>query len=190
MEQEQPVNAIETTYKGYEFRSRLEAKWACVFDQLWWPWEYEPIDLNGYIPDFHVDLGRTKFFVEIKPAMTKNELVPALDKAAKALGDRDEQILVLGGSIGQEDPREYRWNPVALMTQYAYAEVDDVYLARCPTCLRIVPLTIFGIWGFPCCAVPNGENKHYNHELPITHEDIEPVWAAAHNATKWKPNRG
>ena len=43
------IAAIPTTYKGIYFRSRLEAKWAFVFDQIGWPWEYEPIDLNGYI---------------------------------------------------------------------------------------------------------------------------------------------
>lgn len=50
------ARAIETTYKGYRFRSRLEARWAVFFDALGVEWEYEPqgFDLDGiaYLPDF------------------------------------------------------------------------------------------------------------------------------------------
>lgn len=48
------IAAIPTKYAGVQFRSRLEARWAAMFDLLGWKWEYEPIDLNGYIPDFIV----------------------------------------------------------------------------------------------------------------------------------------
>ena len=49
--------AIETVYKGYRFRSRLEARWALFFDEMGYEWEYE---LEGYqlsngewyLPDF------------------------------------------------------------------------------------------------------------------------------------------
>lgn len=36
------IKAIETQYKGYRFRSRLEARWAIYFDTLGVPWQYEP----------------------------------------------------------------------------------------------------------------------------------------------------
>jgi len=39
------VTAIQTTYRGIRFRSRTEARWAAFFDELGWPWEYEPHDL-------------------------------------------------------------------------------------------------------------------------------------------------
>lgn len=53
------VKAIETVYKGYKFRSRLEARWAIVFDSLGLEWEYEKqgYDLaeHGlYLPDFSI----------------------------------------------------------------------------------------------------------------------------------------
>lgn len=35
------IQAIETVYKGYSFRSRLEARWAVFFDVLGFSWEYE-----------------------------------------------------------------------------------------------------------------------------------------------------
>ena len=39
------IKAIETFYKGYHFRSRLEARWAVFFDTLGIPWKYE---VEGY----------------------------------------------------------------------------------------------------------------------------------------------
>lgn len=71
------IKAIETRYKGYRFRSRLEARWAVFFETLKIPWEYEKegYDLGEegwYLPDFwlpdvtaHEDTG---VFVEVKPS--------------------------------------------------------------------------------------------------------------------------
>lgn len=48
--------AIETSYKGYRFRSRLEARWAVFFDTLGIKWEYEKqgysLPSGAYLPDF------------------------------------------------------------------------------------------------------------------------------------------
>lgn len=73
------LKAIETEYKGYRFRSRLEARWAVFFDACGVDWEYEPegFDLGGglhYLPDFllHGVAGRDggDLFVEVKGQMT------------------------------------------------------------------------------------------------------------------------
>lgn len=53
------IKPIQTHYKGYHFRSRLEARWAVFFDALGLKWEYEPegFDLGEgdfYLPDFKV----------------------------------------------------------------------------------------------------------------------------------------
>lgn len=53
--------AIETTYRGFRFRSRLEARWAVFLDALNVYWEYEPEGFrlsNGlyYLPDFSLRL--------------------------------------------------------------------------------------------------------------------------------------
>jgi hypothetical protein len=68
------MKAIETRYKGYRFRSRLEARWAVFFDAINLTWEYEPEgvvvgDGQRYLPDFHLpDFGGTiDLWVEIKP---------------------------------------------------------------------------------------------------------------------------
>lgn len=63
---EYTIKAIPTAYKGVRFRSRLEARWAAMFDKLGWHWRYEPLDLDGWIPDFIVN---DSLMVEIKPIL-------------------------------------------------------------------------------------------------------------------------
>ena len=51
--------AIQTEYKRYLFRSRLEARWAVFFDAMGIEWEYEPegivlSDGTNYLPDFYL----------------------------------------------------------------------------------------------------------------------------------------
>jgi len=51
------IKAIETEFKGYRFRSRLEARWAVFFDWMGIDFEYEPEgyileDGRKYLPDF------------------------------------------------------------------------------------------------------------------------------------------
>ncbi|WP_405467515.1 hypothetical protein [Streptomyces canus] len=66
------IKAIETSYAGHRFRSRLEARWAVFFDKLGISWEYEPqgfaVGPEGkrrpYLPDFW--LPREKLWVEVK----------------------------------------------------------------------------------------------------------------------------
>ncbi len=83
------IAAIPTVYRGIQMRSRLESKWAYVFDALGWRWEYEPIDLNGWIPDF-VLLGLKDFnkpcLVEIKPIFDYHDDRATIIKIEQALG--------------------------------------------------------------------------------------------------------
>lgn len=63
------IKPIETIYRGYRFRSRLEARWAVFFDSLGVKYEYEPEgfklpDGSMYLPDFY--LPRFEIFIEIK----------------------------------------------------------------------------------------------------------------------------
>jgi len=60
------IAAIPTVFNGVQYRSRLEATWAAFFTDLDWPFEYEPFDLDGWIPDF-VLRGDTTVLVEVKP---------------------------------------------------------------------------------------------------------------------------
>lgn len=69
------IKAIETEYKGYRFRSRLEARWAVFFDALEYDWEYEPegFDLGNlyYLPDFKI--GDDWYEVKAKGKLTTDD---------------------------------------------------------------------------------------------------------------------
>ena len=71
--------AIETEYRGYRMRSRLEARWAVFFDALnvEWLYEHEGFDLGElgrYLPDFWFPVWEC--YGEVKPkAFTKQEYV-------------------------------------------------------------------------------------------------------------------
>lgn len=78
------ITPIETVYKGYRFRSRLEARWAIYLDHAGWVWEYEPQGYtlsNGkkYLPDFLVSGPEgsqqcESFWLEVKAQqLTDNE---------------------------------------------------------------------------------------------------------------------
>ncbi|MEK4501196.1 hypothetical protein [Bacillus sp. FSL R12-0069] len=69
------IKPIETIYKGYRFRSRLEARWAVFFDTLGIEWKYENEgydlgELGWYLPDFEIKFdfgyGQEYWFVEVK----------------------------------------------------------------------------------------------------------------------------
>lgn len=104
---------VPTTYRGVRFRSRLEARWAMVFSELDWRWEYEPIDLNGYIPDFILMFPAGPVLVEIKPEFSVPDLIAsAADKIDKSgwTTSNGNGAVILGGAVTlDEDP----WHPTA-----------------------------------------------------------------------------
>lgn len=64
------IKAIETMYGNTLFRSRLEARWAVLFDELGveWLYEYEAFNLSdgsNYLPDFY--FPKWNLYAEIKP---------------------------------------------------------------------------------------------------------------------------
>lgn len=80
--------------KDILFRSRLEAKWAYIFDKLGWEWEYEPIDLNGYIPDFILTNFHEEVLVEVKPVLRKEEFQKYTEKIINS--GWEKEFLILG----------------------------------------------------------------------------------------------
>ena len=86
------LKPIETLYKGYRFRSRLEARWAVFFDKAGIEWEYEPegFELGGgerYLPDFFVYMNdmfdRYKgagYWLEIKATDPTKEEIQKMEK--------------------------------------------------------------------------------------------------------------
>ena len=81
------IKPIETIYKGYRFRSRLEARWAVFFVAAGIKWEYEPQGFElpsgkRYLPDFLIHnvydtrTGKTydSLWVEVKGHMTQDDM--------------------------------------------------------------------------------------------------------------------
>ena len=86
------IKAIDTQYRGYLFRSRLEARWAVFFDTCGVKWEYEPEGFelpNGemYLPDFKVygctERAPSVMWIEVKGQMTNKDA----SKIAGFIGD-------------------------------------------------------------------------------------------------------
>lgn len=61
------MKAHPTNYAGVRFRSRLEARWAAFFNCMSWKWQYEPIDLENWSPDFRLWIKELDVFAEVKP---------------------------------------------------------------------------------------------------------------------------
>jgi hypothetical protein len=114
---EPTIKAIPTKYKGYKFRSRLEARWAVFLDGLDLNWEYEKegyqldttwYDQDGheherttwYLPDFWV--ADWDAFLEVKPSGPMDH--EAFIKA-DALSFQSEKPLIV--VCGQPWPGEY-----------------------------------------------------------------------------------
>ncbi len=99
------IKAIETRYKGYRFRSRLEARWAVFFDALGLSWEYEPEgfdlgELGWYLPDFFFHGNRHYGpYVEIKgQEPTKQEV----EKLCDLCCDKTAYGAIVWGTPGSE----------------------------------------------------------------------------------------
>jgi hypothetical protein len=97
------VKPIETRYKGYRFRSRLEARWAVFFDQLGVQYEYELEGFSlpsgaAYLPDFF--LPALGVHVEVKP--TERIRSADLRKMVEFALEGDHRLLLIAGSPSQE----------------------------------------------------------------------------------------
>lgn len=98
------MKPIPTRYKGFFFRSRLEARWAVFFDALGVEWEYEPEgfefpDGTRYLPDFALDGGGLHgTYIEVKPFKPSLE---ELNKLIKVCEGNTAYGFMLWGTPGQ-----------------------------------------------------------------------------------------
>lgn len=91
------LRAITTRYKGFAFRSRMEARWGVFFDHLGIKWDYEPEGFelgNGlrYLPDFW--LPEWKMWVEVKPDVPD---YPTIEKASRLAEKGRYPVFVTNG---------------------------------------------------------------------------------------------
>jgi hypothetical protein len=154
------IKAIETSYKGYRFRSRIEARWAIFLDALGVAWEYEHqgYDLGHfghYLPDFW--LTDWDVYLEIKPVLPKPEeryKIMALgqygENEAKCPADEFGVHML----IGNPWPEEY----------WFFSHIQGVHAAPFPTAewcvcsscgqpgvfVRLEGLTLWSLMAPPC----------------------------------------
>jgi hypothetical protein len=181
---------IETWYAGTQFRSRLEARWACLFDQLGLEWEYEPFDAAGYIPDFVLPGGRP-LLVEVKPDPDTGSLQQYIPKISGALTEVwNHDVLIVGMSpiLIPQGVGEHWDRPTAgLLGEYnpdsgAWCWDDGLW----HTCLDCKQAGVFHslMWfiGRPCGHHDGDHLLGY-----IDNTDLAFLWAEARNATRWEP---
>jgi hypothetical protein len=165
-------------YRGVRFRSRLEARWAAFLDSLGWHWQYEPIDLHGYIPDFIVRFDWASLLIEVKPSVSIHELLEHRHKV-EASGWDGEVLLVGSGIRDIEGPSplagviaerermdrdlEFQWSPARLF--------------RCLSCGSVSVLSEDYSWRCRSCGV----TEHH-----IGHVDLFHAWLRAGNRVQWR----
>jgi len=120
-----PPQSIPTTYRGYRCRSRLEARWCILLDELNVEYWYEPEGFrlsNGacYLPDFY--LPQIQTYAEVKPDL------PNVEELAKAeslcLETRKKLVWLVGPPAFKTYPAIYpdcgyvTWSDVLLDIDY------------------------------------------------------------------------
>jgi len=180
-------------YKGRQYRSRLEARWASFFDLVGWRFEYEPYDLPGWIPDFAIyNHEDQEMLVEVKPYSTIEEFSKTESQIHNALreGDKEEcEILLLGVSI-KEEGYSIGFPSLGWLMYYT---PEDVEFTSMP-CSEAVFNCYNGEWGFYSGEgswddriTGKYDGNRYVH--PPTSNEVLKLWNEAANITQWKSPR-
>lgn len=187
-------NGIPTRRAGVQFRSRLEARWSLFFDLLGWPWEYEPLDLDGYIPDFVVLFPFAPLLIEVKPALSIAELHEWTPKIEDSGWQHDALIVgarlfaseyagdgIAAGVLSQRGGTPNLSSDLVPHHEWMW---DGGDLIRCSECTKpSVYHPIQGWWCYRCGAA----GKIYWGDLKHGPVDFVGLWCEAGNQTQWHP---
>lgn len=177
------ISAIPTKYSDVEFRSRLEARWAAFFDSLRWRWEYEPVDLNGYIPDFILDF-RKPLLVEVKPVLSFGEFENYTDKIESS--GWDGEAIIVGAKVFESDS-QFDSCVLGMLGELPPVGArrknelwwDEGQLDACPGCRHGIS-HVTGSYHCRRCGAYDGNL----HGVPMG--EIMPAWREAGNKVQWK----
>ena len=122
------IKPIETEYKGYRFRSRLEARWAVFFDALGIKWEYEPEgyefeDRTKYLPDFY--FPSLDYYAEVKGK--NNHLQDDIEKAEKFVQSSKKTLVILSQIPYSEEAKGLYFFPEIYYT----SQISEKHLNYC-----------------------------------------------------------
>ncbi len=189
---------IPTTYRGIRFRSRLESKWARMFDLFGWSWEYEPLDLNGWIPDFLIRAKRKPILVEVKPILTISQ----------------EVVSKIESAFPRPPANRESWDPpydvlIAPLAPFDYIDEPCIGWITDDWCNFLHINGILG-WQYACPFYPPEAGQSYGlgsgseglwhnrvHDLGgkrygrdyLHTEDLRLLWNEATNASQWRAPR-
>lgn len=112
------MQAIETLYQGYKFRSRLEARWAVFFDAMGIKYQYEPegFEFDGirYLPDFY--LPELNYFVEVKGM--SDHLADDIERVQKFVIANKCAVIILTEIPYDPSLNGLFWFPVCVFAAY------------------------------------------------------------------------
>lgn len=180
------IKPIPTLYGGVQFRSRLEARWAAFFDLCQWRWEYEPLDLDGYVPDFALRLAHT-VLVEVKPFLfdgsedEEQELAHARVKLDLS-GWKGEAWIVGCAALDVADRNPHHAGVADWFCGY-YREDGEwgpAGLYRCGECGNGTPFHRDMSWRCRCC----GADEHARNRM--TPWDVTADLRKAANEVQWR----
>lgn len=210
------MKSYPTRHDGTQFRSRLEARWATFFDIQGWRWEYEPFDLDGYIPDF-VIMATRPLLVEVKPLLWPHEPCrlairegadydagkePCDDcwhcAAAKIdrSGWRKGDVWIVGiSSVLTTDTSFYEakcgWHGQAYAEEGSPAHApfgwSEANWGWCDDCNRVTIVSEEMGWDCSWCGVYIG--KAYSAHNDVEVPRLQRDWKEAGNRTQWRPSR-
>jgi hypothetical protein len=184
------IHAIPTTFNSTRYRSRLEARWGAFFDLLEWDAHYEPLDLDGYIPDFVLHGKDERILVEVKPVAGMDD--PLFKETAAKIEGSGWQHEALIVSYFLPDSKVYGaefpcigW----LMERYEYCEPFSE-TGEIKTCWSEAPFHDGGGLGFHSDygSYRNRITGFYDGDSHVLSQDprIERCWREAGNLVQWR----
>ena len=164
-----------------QFRSRLEAQWASVFEQLMWNWEYEPFDMNGYIPDFIITFNNGKeLLVEVKGMMNVWEKEEECENYIIKIRNSgwNNYFVVVGGNV------DYECSDIHIglfgdMSDY------DVNL-RLELHENDYDWCIIDRYEYDIGLSNNEKITDHSDRNKNTHKIFKKIWSNAKNSVQWK----
>lgn len=173
-------HGIPTMYRNTRFRSRLEARWARMLDSLGWGWQYEPIDLDGYIPDFIVRFDNGPLLIEVKPELAFDDLAQHRSKIEDS--GWEHEALIVGGCLFETEHVHPVIGSIGERIVGPDGELgwlwDSARLFRCTNCGQSSVLSEGGSWH---CRVCGADSDHVGGSVEAASE-----WVDAGNRVQWR----